>query len=103
MKATTLWQPYATLVALGIKTIETRSYAPPAALIGQRIAIHAAKRVCRYGEIDPETERVMRELHNDSMTTWRKAIETGAVVATARLVDAAQRLSLSGTTRLADG
>lgn len=43
MKAISLWQPWATLVALGAKQIETRSWEPPAALIGQRIAIHAAK------------------------------------------------------------
>ena len=41
MKAITIWQPYASLLALGIKTVETRgwytSYRGP-------IAIHAAKR-----------------------------------------------------------
>ena len=32
-------EPYATLLASGQKTIETRRYKPPAKLIGQRIAI----------------------------------------------------------------
>lgn len=41
MKAITLHQPWATLVALGVKTIETRSWAPPKALIGERLLIHA--------------------------------------------------------------
>lgn len=40
----TLWQPWASLVTLGIKTIETRSWAAPERLIGQRIGIHAAAR-----------------------------------------------------------
>lgn len=45
MKALTLHQPWATLIALGVKSIETRSWRAPASLIGQRIAIHAgAKR-----------------------------------------------------------
>ena len=44
MKAISLHQPWASLIAAGIKTVETRSWKPPDALIGQRIAIHAAKR-----------------------------------------------------------
>jgi len=44
VKALTLWQPYASLCALGVKTIKTRSWPAPKALIGQRIAIHAATR-----------------------------------------------------------
>ena len=44
VKAISLHQPWASLIAEGIKTIETRNWAPPKALIGQRIAIHAAKR-----------------------------------------------------------
>ena len=43
MKAITLWQPWASLISCGAKTYETRSWAPPRALVGQRIAIHAAK------------------------------------------------------------
>lgn len=40
MKALTLWQPWASLVALGVKSIETRSWSTP--YRGQ-LAIHAAK------------------------------------------------------------
>ena len=63
MKAITLHQPWASLIAEGVKTIETRSWAPPAALWGERIAIHAATRkptvdypACRhfgYGIVRP--------------------------------------------------
>jgi hypothetical protein len=45
MKAISLWQPWASLIACGAKPYETRHWAPPRALIGQTIAIHAAKRV----------------------------------------------------------
>jgi hypothetical protein len=45
MKAITLWQPWASLVAIGVKTIETRAWPAPRSLIGQRIAIHAAARL----------------------------------------------------------
>lgn len=44
MRASTLWQPWASLVAIGVKRFETRNYPPPAKLIEQRIAIHAAVR-----------------------------------------------------------
>lgn len=45
MKAISLWQPWASLIVAGIKPYETRGWGPPTALIGQRIAIHAAKMV----------------------------------------------------------
>jgi len=41
VKALTVRQPWASLIVLGIKTIETRSWKLPAAMVGQRIAIHA--------------------------------------------------------------
>lgn len=48
MKALTLWQPWASLIACGAKTFETRSYRPPATLQpGDRFAIHAAKKPAR--------------------------------------------------------
>ena len=43
MKALPLWQPWAQLVALGAKRVETRHWPAPHWLIGQRIAIHATK------------------------------------------------------------
>lgn len=43
MKALPLWQPWAQLVAIGAKRIETRHWPAPQYLIGQRIAIHATK------------------------------------------------------------
>lgn len=55
MKAITLWQPWATLIAIGAKTIETRSWPAPPALYGQRIAIHAASKLPRYHRFGPYT------------------------------------------------
>lgn len=45
MKAISLWQPWASLIACGAKPYETRSWSPPRGLIGQPIAIHAAKKI----------------------------------------------------------
>lgn len=57
MKALPLWQPWASLVAIGAKRVETRGY-PPHRLglqLGQRIAIHATKtpRELRFCAMDP--------------------------------------------------
>lgn len=44
MIALTVWEPWATLIALGVKRLETRRWTPPAHLWGRRIAIHAGAR-----------------------------------------------------------
>jgi hypothetical protein len=44
MKALTLHQPHATLMALGKKPWETRCWQAPPSLIGQPLAIHAGKK-----------------------------------------------------------
>jgi len=44
MRALTLHQPWASLVDAGVKTIETRSWRPPADVTGEWIAIHASQK-----------------------------------------------------------
>ena len=44
VKALTGWQPYPSLIVAGVKRFETRSWAPPVSLWGERIAMHAAAR-----------------------------------------------------------
>ena len=44
MKAISLWQPWASAIAVGLKSIETRSWPAPKSVIGCQLAIHAAKR-----------------------------------------------------------
>lgn len=51
MKALTVWQPWASLIAIGAKPYEFRSWEPPAWIVGQRIAIHAGKRPVRKTEV----------------------------------------------------
>lgn len=43
MKALSLWQPWATLIAREAKRIETRSWHAPGSIVGERIAIHATR------------------------------------------------------------
>lgn len=63
MKAISLWQPWASLIACGAKPFETRHWAPPRELIGQTIAIHAAKKVDKNAR--PFAEDLMYGQHED--------------------------------------
>lgn len=51
MKALTIWQPWASMIIGGWKHYEFRGWAAPASIIGQRIAIHAAKRPIKAEEL----------------------------------------------------
>lgn len=51
MKALTIWQPWATLIMIGAKPYEFRSWKPPRSLIGERLAIHAGARPVRASEV----------------------------------------------------
>ena len=83
MKALTLHQPWASLIAHEVKKIETRSWAPPNQMIGQRIAIHAGKRVVR-GALSWGTRKAIADLYGPE---WWDAIPVGAVLCTAVLTD----------------
>ena len=86
MYAITLWQPWASLIAEGVKQYETRSWKPPWHLIGQRIAIHAAKR-----KITTEPypfglpSDVFHEMDKRYGRMWWNILPYGAIVATAEL------------------
>ncbi|MDE0344041.1 MAG: ASCH domain-containing protein [Deltaproteobacteria bacterium] len=83
--AITLHQPWASLIAMGLKAVETRSWPAPARLVGQRIAVHAGKRLVRQ-----PGECIERKLRAQWGEDWRVNIPTGAVVATAVLAGMAQ-------------
>ncbi len=83
MKAITVHQPWASLIAAGRKRYETRSWAPPDALRGQRIAIHAGLGFT-YFTRHTIIGMTMRSLHGPA---WDTSLPAGAVVATATLAD----------------
>ena len=85
MYAITLHQPWASLITLGLKMVETRSWPAPARLVGQRIAVHVGKRLIRQ-----PGGRIERELQAQWGEDWRRNIPTGAVLATAVLAGMAQ-------------
>jgi hypothetical protein len=77
VRTISLWQPWATLVAVGAKRIETRHWHTPPALIGQRIGIHAAKTTQHLP--------ICAEWPFNVHVKDRHALPLGAVVATAVL------------------
>ena len=92
MRCISLWQPWASLIAVGAKRIETRSW--PTAYRG-RLAIHAAKRferdeieLCLY----PPFMEALRPFY-----TTAAELPLGAVVATCTLADCQPTLLDDGT------
>ena len=77
MKALSLWQPWATLIALGAKRYETRSWSTPYRGL---LAIHAAKR-----EPWPLADAV-EPLARAGYARWTD-LPRGAVLCVVRLVD----------------
>ena len=82
-----LWQPYASLVAVEAKPWETRHWPAPQRLIGKRIAIHAAKRRPTRAELNVSFGKVADAL---GFCHWHDRIPYGAVVCTALLVGSHQ-------------
>ena len=52
MRAITVWQPWASLIAAKAKPYEFRGWHPPESLIGERLAIHAGARRIRRADLD---------------------------------------------------
>lgn len=71
MKALTIWQPWASLIAIDAKPYEFRGWRPPRSVIGQRIAIHAGARPAKRAEIKDLLTRL--QLPEAAWTTALKA------------------------------
>lgn len=88
MKALTLHQPWASLMAAGVKTIETRSWSTRHR---GRLAIHAGKRL--YTAADKHADRSLFLAAHDVLALERNGgvydLPYGEIVATAELVDCA--------------
>lgn len=88
MPAATLWQPWASAVAVGFKLWETRSWMAPRGLWGGLIAIHAGKApvsmMHMYALYDKLPKLREHPLFNPDAV---EDLPRGVVVATATLVD----------------
>ena len=70
MKALTIWEPWASLIAIGAKPYEFRGWEAPRWIVGQRIGIHAGARPIRHSEIHDLLTRLA--LPNEAWTTGLK-------------------------------
>lgn len=85
MKALTLWQPWASLLACGAKKYETRSWATS---YRGKIAIHAAKKdPCRLPLLGSEEfEKEVRKVMDEKLIEGWCLLPLGCIIATAELV-----------------
>ena len=93
MRALTLWQPWASLVASGVKRIENRPWAPPAWMLNETFAIHAG---LRY---DRDSAATAEELGGYPLP--KSECPRGAIIATCSLIAVAR--SAEEAVRFADG
>lgn len=89
MKALTLWRPWGNAIIYYGKDIENRVWAPPAGVIGQRIAIHNGLK------LDPEgITTVLAMLRGDARAIGRDAAAlagpAGMIIGTVRVVGCAR-------------
>lgn len=93
MKAITIWQPWASLMALGFKEIETRSWKAPSSIINNKVAIHAAKKIIPLQDFLNSLEGLDTNQKNNIIQTIiqeygaYEKMPTGAIVATGILSD----------------
>jgi len=98
MKAITLWQPWASLVGWGYKTIETRTHNRFASLEGQQIAIHAGKKFDKDWK-EQVCECVDHALFLRIISSLKFCgIEAGSIVCVARVKEA-RRLTIEDNSR----
>jgi hypothetical protein len=85
--AISLWQPWASLIFTGDKLHETRAYPPPAKHLGQRVAIHAAKRLVHGTDLTVGLSLLL-ERNWGANSGWRDQLPRGVLLGTAVLVEA---------------
>ena len=84
MKAITIIQPFASLIAVGAKTFETRSWRGSSSLLGERIAIHAGM---KFDDLSWAPADLRAEVRYALGDRWQRSVPRGAIVATATLAD----------------
>lgn len=73
----TLHQPWASLILVGAKPFETRSWAPPVRLIGKTLGIHAGLAVAR--RLPPDIANAVAKVLG---ADWADTVPTGKLLCT---------------------
>lgn len=84
MKVISLWQPFASLIFLGVKQHETRGWRFPTKMQGQRIAIHATAKFTPRSEISPDLHALCLEVFGAG---YESSIPRSAILGTVVLVE----------------
>lgn len=79
----TLQQPWATMIAEGFKTIETRAHSRFQQLIGRRVAIHAGKTFDRFGF---ESIKQLAKIHDRPLWGVARDFPKGEIICTVVIV-----------------
>lgn len=87
MRALTIWEPWAILIAVGAKRFETRAWTP-GEVAGETIALHAGKRFTSEERSIAQTAPFARLLraHGYGPTLGLRDLPLGAIVGVATLV-----------------
>lgn len=78
-------QPLAGMIAMGKTAIITKSTAPPAELIGKRIALHAGAGHQPYKEFTPDAEQWAHAIWGVGLPELRALLPRGGIIATVEL------------------
>lgn len=79
MKALTIQQPWASLVATGVKKYETRCWSPPEKMLGEQIVIHAGS---GFEKTAPHLVPLIPGLSNENLF---ELMPIGAIIAVVRI------------------
>ena len=88
IKAISLHQPWASLIAALAKKIETRHWAPPKNVVGTRIAIHAAQQLVRLP--NKTHKKYNQQVEQYLGPNWHDSTPRGAIIAIATFKSAEQ-------------
>ena len=98
MKALSIWQPWASLIAVGAKHYETRGWQPPRKMIGQRVAIQAARSLHGFAiaDGDPQLTSIVQRVCGCTP----RQLPIGVIVATAMVYDVRRAEDLTDNAKL---
>jgi ASCH domain len=89
MKALTIWQPWASLIMIGAKPYEFRSWMAPRSMVGKRLVIHAGKPLMHKPEVDGLIARLL-----DPQRAWSTGLIPEIALPFLRSLNAADQLPL---------
>lgn len=94
MKAISIKQPWASLIAYGIKDIENRTWKCPKKYIGQRVLIHAVKTTVKEGWKALTREQLKKVIpHKNKLYGDNEELPKGAIIGSVVIEDCVQNHS----------